>query len=444
MSRASRRKPLLSDPGPPLSPLPPPAEALEGSWKFALPVILLFYVLLAGLHAYRVPSGATGYQNAPDEAAHLTYVRSIAQGKLPTRSSAAGDPFGYEWHQPPLYYALAAPLLPLGEKGMRTLSLLCGVVSLILIYRTARFLFPNHAEVAPLAAGIAAFIPTHIALTSTFNNDALLELCVSATLWQLFLAMRQGFSLWRAGWLGVLLGAACLTKVNALLLFPVVGFGLFLLWRNGEPLPSLLRGAAWSLAVCMTVCGWWYGRNLSLYGELLPVKAFGEAFAGTAQAKDMAASLGGWGNYWMLVSEWSFKSFWAVFGTAESARIGKPVFLPDQVYLLFLLLTGMMIVGLSILHFRAKKEFDQVQRYAIWVLFLMLGLTGLSFLLFLMRYFQTQGRYLYPAMLPIAILFALGWRAVLPEKYQRTGSGLLVGLLAALSGLLLRFVWLQG
>ncbi|HZP82743.1 MAG TPA: glycosyltransferase family 39 protein, partial [Chthonomonadaceae bacterium] len=181
MSRIARRKPLIP-PAPPLSPLPPPSQPPPGLWRWALPLLLLLYLGLAVAHAQLVPLGATGYQNAPDEAAHVVYVRAVAEGRLPTRSSGEKTPNGYEWHQPPLYYFLAARFLPFGERALRYFSILCGLVGLLLIYRAARLLFPDDPIVATLAAGIAALTPTHIALTSTVNNDPLLEVCFSAAL----------------------------------------------------------------------------------------------------------------------------------------------------------------------------------------------------------------------------------------------------------------------
>src|SRR5579871_802346 len=85
MSRSTRRKPPLSEPAPPLSPLPPPTQPPTGWMRLALPCLILHYLVFACLHACYVPTGQTGYQNAPDEAAHVTYIRVLATGRLPTR-----------------------------------------------------------------------------------------------------------------------------------------------------------------------------------------------------------------------------------------------------------------------------------------------------------------------------------------------------------------------
>lgn len=416
-SRSTRRRDRSREAGPPLSPLPPPVKEAEGAWRFALPLLLALYLIFAGLHARYAPTGATGYQNAPDEAAHVAYVRSLAQGHLPTQASSAADPQAYEWHQPPLYYALTSLVASSGYSGMRWISILCGCISILLIYRASRLLFPESPIVAVFAAGVASLLPEHIAITSTVNNDALLEVGFSATLLALFIAMKSGFTLWRAGWIGLFLGLTILTKATGLLLLPVFAFGLFLMWRGGEKSTHLFKGAVWSLTLILVVSGWWFARNGQLYGEWLPLQAFQRAFAQTAQAATMAEEFGGWGEYRRIVAQWSFQSFWAVYGTERTATNGVPVFLPEQIYLLFGVLTLVAVGGLTRAHFRRRVDFTESQLACIWILFAVFGLVAFSFVAFLTKYFQTQGRYLYPAMMPIAILLAIGWKSAIPARY---------------------------
>jgi 4-amino-4-deoxy-L-arabinose transferase-like glycosyltransferase len=425
---------------PPLSPLYPEPVAASGLWRWALPLILLVYVALACYHASVMPAGFTGYQNAPDEAAHVQYVRSLTRGVMPTQATAAGDPLGYEWHQPPLYYAIGTAFLPMGEKGLRGLSIVCGLLSLLVIYRTARLFVPNEPEFAVLATGIAAFIPTHIALTSAVNNDALLELLCCVVLLLLLTAFRSGLNVWRATWIGVCIGLALLTKVTGLLLLPTALFAFGLMRMHGETPKTLWRGVAAMLAGFVVVGGWWFVRNRSLYGQFLPLEQFNAAFSGTAQAQILADAWGGWGAYWQRSLRETFQSFWAVFGTPRDAGNGMPRFLPDQIYLLFGLAALVVVGGMTRLHFRRKTEFLAVQQHYLWTLFAFLGLVAAAFLLFLSKYYQVQGRYLFPAMLPLSVIMALGWRAALPQKYRSMGSGLLLTLLAVMSVLLLRFI----
>ena len=444
-SRANRRKSPLSDAGPPLSPLPPAIRSPQGVWRLALPLILLLYLGFAGLHAHTVPVGVTGYQNAPDEAAHVTYVRVVASGRLPTQNDPApgihpSSAFTYEWHQPPLYYAMAVLFLPLGEIGLRSCSILCGLICLLLIYRTGHLLIPDDPRIGILAAGIAAWIPTHVAITSTVNNDALLEVCFSWAILLLISSLQSGFTFWRGGWLGVAIGAAILTKVTGLLLIPVALLALLLFRRAGESPETLRRSAGWALLIVLAISGWWFVRNLALYHELLPLHGFQAAFAGTMQSSAVADQVGGWSEYLLMMGQGIFKSFWAVYGTPQDVAVGRPRFLPDPIYSLMLVISLVALAGLIRLHFRRKIELTDSQRNAIYVLFSVLALVGLSFFLFILRYFQMQGRYLYPAMLPICLLFALGWRSAIPDRYQSLAYCLLLALFAAVTLIFLRTI----
>lgn len=442
MSRPPRRKPLLSEPGPALSPLLPAAKTMPGSWRYAAPLLLILYILCAGLHASWVPAGQTGYQNAPDEAAHVTYARTLAGGHLPTQAQADKDVTGqsYEWHQPPLYYAWAALFLPLGPHGMRLASILPGLVCLLLLYQAVRLLLPQEPLTAVVALGIAALLPTHIAITSTINNDVFLEACFSAILLLLLQCLLRGLTLWRAGWIGIALGLALLTKATALVSLPVIAVGFLLMRRSGESVANLARAAALIVLWAVLISGWWFARNLHLYGELLPLKAFDRAFAGTMLTKDVMPRMGGAGAYAQSVTSLIFVSFWAVYGNASSARQGIQLFLPEQIYLLPLFVVAVAGGGLMRLHFLRGKTYTEAQLLCLWLLMTAFALVALSFILFLTKYFQTQGRYLFPAMLPLCLLLALGWLAAFPVKYKALAAGCLLAMMTILALLFLSTV----
>jgi 4-amino-4-deoxy-L-arabinose transferase-like glycosyltransferase len=287
-----------------------------------------------------------------------------------------------------------------------------------------------------VAAGIAGLVPTHVAIHSTVNNDVLLEVLFSAFLLLALRLLRSGVSLGLAGWIGLTLGLALLTKATALILLPVTLFTLCLAWRGGEKGTTLAKAALLSGAIALAVSGWWFVRNVNLYGEALPLKAFARSFAGTAMAKDFVPGMG-WGGYLWLLWSMTFKSFWAVFGTLKSAETGRPVFLPEGAYLFPALWTVCVFAGLTKLHFQRKALLSRVQIVSLWVLFLTFGLVFVAFGAFTLKYFQAQGRYFFPAMAPIAICGALGWLALFPARWKSVAG---YGLLCALA--LLTTFWL--
>ena len=374
----------------------------------------------------------------------MTYVRSVAAFRLPTHSQqtpytdqVVGN--GYEWHQPPLYYALAAPFLVFGERGVRLCSICCGLVALLLVYRSGRLLFPGDPVVALLAVGLAALLPTHIAITSTVNNDVLLEVCFSATLLLLIGALQNGFTPRSAIGLGISIGAAILTKATGLLLLPVFGFAILLLLRSGVSRKEVLRRAGTTLGIVFLLSGWWFARNQALYGQWLPLRLFAADFGHTAQAAPMVEALG-WTGYFTQAVFWTFCSFWAVYGTARGAELGIPRFLPPQIYLLMGIACLCAAAGLARLHVQRKTLFRGWQIQAFQVFFLTIALVGAAYLAFITKYFQMQGRYLFPAMLPIALVFAAGFRGLFVERWKDPASALLLVLLGVVVVAFLRCV----
>lgn len=419
-------------------------------WNYILYALLLAYLVFAGMNAWRVPTGSTGYQNAPDEAAHVTYIRVAQAGKLPTQLNPTqgintNSPT-YEWHQPPLYYFIAAIIMPLGEKSVRCVSILFGLISILLIFLTARKLFTKSEQIAVTAVGIAALIPGHVAIMSAVNNDSLLELCFSCFLYVLAQCIMDGISLKRSLALGAILGFGLLTKATALLLIPLLLFAAILLWRTGEKPKKLVQNLTVVFGMAVLISGWWIVRNTMLYHEPLPLHAFVQSFEGTAKAQDVingtiGLKVDGWTGYYILLSQWTFKSFWAVFGTAQSALYGVPRFLPEVVYTLLGLVSIAVAAGMGRLHFKRRVDFTGRQLSVILIFGAVIGLVSCSFLLFTHKYFQAQGRYFYPAMLPFSIIFAMGWRAIFPVKYSDLACVILLILLGTISVLFLVTIW---
>jgi FtsH-binding integral membrane protein len=47
---------------------------------------------------------------------------------------------------------------------------------------------------------------------------------------------------------------------------------------------------------------------------------------------------------------------------------------------------------------------------------ILIALVGLVFLRFILTFFQAQGRYWYPALLPLAFFYVFGWQSLLPRR----------------------------
>ena len=164
------------------------SEGFRGTPSALLWAVVAVFLVLSLLFNFRTPVGRNGYFHTPDEGAHIAYVRYVAeQGRLPRFEGYAG--VGYEAHQPPLYYTLAAQAWRVGRilpvppaRVVRMLSMLFGVLLVLVVYRIGRLLMPDVPAVAFAAAGMTALLPMHVAICSAVNNDSLTNLLFALAL----------------------------------------------------------------------------------------------------------------------------------------------------------------------------------------------------------------------------------------------------------------------
>jgi hypothetical protein len=142
-----------------------------------------------------------------------------------------------------------------------------------------------------------------------------------------------------------------------------------------------------------------------------------------------------------------FVSFWGKFGYMSLPLVGAKPWDPWEGALWLVCVGGL----LGTIGWLAPAGRPHWRRRAV-VLLCALILCGLLFPL-LNAYTQTrdqviqQGRYLFPALAPIAILLALGWRALLPRRWHAGALGVWVAWWAlfavAALALIVRFYYLR-
>jgi D-alanyl-D-alanine carboxypeptidase (penicillin-binding protein 5/6) len=216
--------------------------------------------------AVRVPLGLPY-----DEPAHWGTVLFYATtGRMPE----LGEPGAtYEAQMGPVYYVLAAAvvrLTPSADPATQAHVLrLVGVVLMpVLVLLTARIggqLSPRPA-VATVAAALAATLPLLGATGGSIQNDYLTFVFVAVALLFGIRLLRNREANWSAHLaFGALIGLAVLTKVNALALVPAALLGYLVS-------PAELRRRLTWVAVAggglVATCGWWFVRNVLVYGDL--------------------------------------------------------------------------------------------------------------------------------------------------------------------------------
>lgn len=223
-------------------------------------------LLLAWMLAVVVPPGLPY-----DEPAHHDNVAFYAaEGRLPVLGQPGVE---YEAQMGPVYYVIGALLLRLTGTGdapfaalevLRLAGLALVPVLGWLTYRLARDLGARDGSAA-LASGLLVLNPTLLAVAASAQNDYLCLVLAAVAALVALPALRRGGTR-RSLVVGALVGLAVLVKVFAGAL--LVGFVVaVLLDRRRSLRPRVLDAVAAAVGTAV-VSGWWFVRNLVLYGDL--------------------------------------------------------------------------------------------------------------------------------------------------------------------------------
>ena len=382
--------------------------------------ILLGYVFAGTLYARYTPSW-----QLPDEPAHYNYIRQVVEagccpiiepgdwsseylsqltsGKFAPELLDEIDSVQYEDHHPPLYYLLASLVYRLGGGdlvALRLFSVMLGAGVVVLSYLVSRHILPDRPQVALAAMALVAFLPQHLHMMSAVNNDALAELLVALTLLCLLRYVESdNVPVWR---LGLLVGLAFLTKLTIYFLALPAVLAIWLLWRRqNQPVSQLLQSLAMFTLVAVIIGGVWWLRNISVYGfpDLLGLAAHDQVVADQPRTASYIAARG-FSIYASDMLATTFKSFWGQFGWMA---LPLDSVLGGWIYRGFGLLSLAGLSGALLAYRRQAAIVDS------WVLHLtVVVLVLLQFGYYNIEFQQWQGRYLFPALIPIAPLLVLG------------------------------------
>ena len=415
-------------------------------------LIVLAYVTLGITFALATPP-----LEASDEYKHYPFVQYVqTQGKLPVLDPDDPGLWLQEAAQPPLYYLGMAGLTAWIDTGdlaavhhknphafignpdqitnknliihrperekfpwsgavlavyvIRLASIGLGAGTVLLTARLGRALF--NPPLGLLAAALTAFNPMFLFVSAAVNNDSLaillghLGLYLLLRLWQDAPDPRRQWRRYAA--LGVVLGLGLLTKLSLGGLLALTGLALLCLaWRRRK-WQFLLLGGAIVLSTTLLLSGWWFLRNLKLYGDLTGLGAF-ITVQGT---RDVPLGWQGWlGEFGTL-----YRSYWGLFG-------GVNVAAPKFFYTVCNSLALLGALGLIIWLWRKRSGTPG----GLWLLPIWAG----TLLALLLRWNiispAFQGRLLFPALGALNLLWALGLLAWMPRSWRWQAASALAG-----------------
>jgi 4-amino-4-deoxy-L-arabinose transferase-like glycosyltransferase len=406
--------------------------------------LIILYSLLAGIYTTVTPPF-----EKPDENWHFAMTLYLMDnGHLPLNTTDAPPHYARQQaNQPPLYYMILAPIwriagltdltdgfLRLSKenefKGIyhspfptdnnrlfiegrcdgacasaKTALFIGRIVSAFYVGLaisisawTIQTIFPNDRTLALMTSAMMAFNPQMLHIGSSLSNDSL------AILW-----MSLGFYLaaqWMMGnrsnrmilLMGVVAGAAILTKLSAGTLGLL--FGVMILLTSPQRIKHIFLFGS----IALLICGWWFVHNQIHYGDITALNAHIQTAPQAAPPqtlKDLLAQVPA-----------VIQSFWAEFGWGQ-------IRLSETLYQGIITLSVLaFITGLVSLAVRWRKQTHHQRQFFVFILSALVITVAL-----LIRWMTTtqapHGRLLFPVILPISLLLALGIVWVFPARWQQ-------------------------
>ncbi|MCY3977278.1 MAG: glycosyltransferase family 39 protein [Chloroflexi bacterium] len=405
-------------------------QALPYNWLMPVAFFLTGLVYL-----YAAPNF-----EASDTAQHVGMIKFIAEeGALPVQSGDHNELYGQEASQPPLYYLIMAAVwnafdtsdfearyLPspftvigntagLGNRNLliykqpyppdlngsslalyaiRALTLGMGALTVWAVYQSARVVLPDERGVAVLAASLTAFNPQFLFISASVSNDTLVNMLAALIAWRMLVMLRDGFETRRDLALALLVALASLTKLSGLVLGGAVA--LAAIWRliHRRDLRGFLRLASMMLIAWLLIAGWWYARNLTLYGEPFGTSAMLDFFGRRSTTIER-----------LFREEFHGLrvSYWAVFGAFNTVA-------HNLFYQIMDALTLLGAGGLLVFAARNRRAAHTMAALAFLALLLALGAGAL--IAWSLQTWASTGRLLFPYITSASLLLALGIHAL--------------------------------
>lgn len=287
----------------------------------------------------------------------------------------------------------------------------CGVV--IFAFLSARQLFNDSPVSQLLVAWLLIFNPAFMVTGSTVSDANLAILLTTLVFYLLALEATQGHNRWRLLLALGITAVAFTTKATTFFLLPV--WGLLLVrytWRWGR------KGWLWLALLGGT-----------LLATLLFVPSRFQEWLGILQATlGQGGGITPQGISYALSTTFfwdNFTFFWIILGWS--------VYRLAQIwYVILFIFCSLGLLGLlryAWRHFKNKGLYWQGEQKALLLALLFVGVSvAILVAIGLIRYEERDGRsarYIFPVIVPLAILLVTGWREWLPATWKEAGMAAL-------------------
>lgn len=373
----------------------------------------------------------------------------------------------------------------LAVRIVRLFSVLLGAITVTLTYLIGRAVAPGRPEIALGAAAVNAFLPMFLFISGAVNNDNLAIMLASLSLFLMIRIVKHSqpynpnsssagkskrqIRTEAATWLplGAVIGLALLTKEGTLGLVPLAwGTAFIVAWQRDNQrqekreggflytlrwLAGLLARSLISFVIIMLpillIAGWWYFRNIQLYGDWLGWNAF-------------IAVLGQRGHPASLAQLWGERrgflmAYWGLFG-------GVNVPMPTWIYTILNSLLLLSVAGFCLYFFRLLRQwivhvkgtwrrFNSLfsnplifiaSNFGLVICLLFAGAVIFGLIRWATTTWSSQGRLVFTALSALSILFMLGLVGWLPRRPARWIAALISAFMLIIAALA-PFLWIE-
>lgn len=273
------------------------------------------YGSVAALDAAGSPDtqGPELWARAPEERPRYLPFDEYEGGSKQQVHGCGGSCQNFQYAQPPAWYVLMAPSyavlddqpFPQTVLWLRIIDVLLVGPVVLLTWWAARQLWPGARRRALAAAALVATAGPLAFTAAGANNDALMLLLTGAAVALTVAISRRGATARLSLVLGAVMGAGLLTKIELVVIAPVVGLAVLV-----APKVDLARWKAVALVAVPALPGvvWWVGQQAG-GGVLSPADS--EILAPAADGPWRGATLTGYAFRWVPVL---LDRFWGLYG----------------------------------------------------------------------------------------------------------------------------------
>ncbi|MFI3176887.1 MAG: glycosyltransferase family 39 protein [Eubacteriales bacterium] len=393
---------------------------------------IIFLIFLASAVIMMIHHGNLS-SPAPDEGMRYQLIEYLyTYGKLPH----GGDPelqtaWGFSYAFLPYLSAIVSAIFMKITSlftqdahilllSARSVSVLCGCIAVIYIFKIADKLF--HTAYKWVFVSSIVFLPQLVYISSYLNNDIAGFMSITMIVYYWILGSEKNWNKEAVVGLSIGLSICILSYYNdyGFVLMSVVFYFADQIKKKTPKLKMFQIAGCISL-LCFCMAGWFFLYNAYLYdGDFLGLATmmeYKETYAIQSVQEQITVQESGqsvwhmlWNQKWLLITT---RSFIAMFGSMD-ILVSRLVYM----YYRMLFLVGVTLYGIHFIRAYKKKEQN---KYLFEVSLLIGGMTAI-FLSIYNSYtndFQAQGRYIVAFLLPLVFFVTKGmesFKLVASEK----------------------------